>query len=298
MLMRRRRSEMRLFSSLILAASLLATGPLGAQELTGTLARIAETGRFTIGYRTSEPPLSFADDTGLPAGYSVALCDAVFEETRAALGRDDIQAAYVAVTSEDRFEQIVAGEIDILCGVTTKTLSRAERVGFSQVTFATGGGLLSMDTETRVERFSDLAGKRIAVAPATSTLDALNALLEARSLNAEIVEIASADESIAALQNGEVDVYAADQITLLGKVMTQTDASLSYFIAGDPISYEPFALAFARGDADFALVVERALSGLNSSGEIAEVYQKWFGPFGLTANATQRAIWQLGSVPE
>ena len=36
------------------------------------------------------------------------------------------------------FDAIESGKIDILCGATTKTLGRSERVGFTQLTFVTG----------------------------------------------------------------------------------------------------------------------------------------------------------------
>ena len=40
---------------------------------------------------------------------------------------------------------------------------------------------------------------------------------------------------------------------------------------------ENLALALSRGDEDFRLLVDRTLSGLYSSGEIAEIYKSSFG---------------------
>jgi len=42
-----------------------------AQELTGTLKRVADTGEFRIGYVPDAPPMSFLDTNGKPAGYSI-----------------------------------------------------------------------------------------------------------------------------------------------------------------------------------------------------------------------------------
>lgn len=279
-------------------APLLAAGPMASAQAAGTLDRIAETGIFTIGYRTGEPPMSYADADGQPAGYSVDLCRVVAEEARLDLGLESLDIRFLAVTAEDRFDKIASGEIDILCGVTTRTLSRAETVGFSQLTFATGGALLSMDDGDRVERLADLAGRKVAVGAGTSTLEILAGKLQAGGIAAEIVEMDSADASIAALLAGEVDAYAADQVVLVGKVLSQTDSSLSYFIAGDLFSFEPLALALAHGDAEFQLVADRALSRLYRSGAVLQIYEKWFGAFGQAPTAAQRALWQLGSTPE
>jgi len=40
--------------------------PLAARELTGTLRQIKETGKIRIGYRQSQPPMSFLDQNGRP----------------------------------------------------------------------------------------------------------------------------------------------------------------------------------------------------------------------------------------
>jgi len=42
-------------------------------------------------------------------------------------------------------------------------------------------------------------------------------------------------------------------------------------------TYEPLALASARGDDDFRLLVDRTLSRLYRSGEIAGIYTSFFG---------------------
>ena len=43
--------------------------PLSAQELSGTLKQIQESGKIKIGYRQSQPPMSFLDQDNMPAGY-------------------------------------------------------------------------------------------------------------------------------------------------------------------------------------------------------------------------------------
>ena len=42
-------------------------------------------------------------------------------------------------------------------------------------------------------------------------------------------------------------------------------------------TYEPVALVLARGDEDFRLAVDRALSGFYASGELNALYVQWFG---------------------
>ena len=54
--------------------------PLAAQELTGTFQQIKKSGQIRIGYRVSEPPMSFLDKDDNPAGYSIDICKDIVTE--------------------------------------------------------------------------------------------------------------------------------------------------------------------------------------------------------------------------
>ncbi len=135
---------MRRLTLLLLASCFLcATGV--AQELTGTLKRIADTGEFRIGFVPDAPPLSFADADGKPAGYTIALCRSVAAAVKKATGLEDMKISYVPlVLPEDRLTAVENGTVDIECGASTVTLSRRERVDFSLMTFITGGAVVSL----------------------------------------------------------------------------------------------------------------------------------------------------------
>ena len=73
--------------SIILLIVLFAS-PLAAQEFTGTLQQIKKSGQIRIGYRVSEPPMSFSDKDGNPAGYSIDLCKSIVNEIEKILATD------------------------------------------------------------------------------------------------------------------------------------------------------------------------------------------------------------------
>src|SRR5713226_7863810 len=58
---------------LVLAAG-LAAGQVNAEELTGTLKKIKETGTITIGYRDSSIPFAYLDDNQKPIGFAIDIC--------------------------------------------------------------------------------------------------------------------------------------------------------------------------------------------------------------------------------
>ena len=264
-------------------------------ELTQTLKRINDSGEFNLGYRKNQTPMSFDQGSNKPAGYSVELCKRIAAAVKKKLGRSDIKVNYVPVTAESRFGAIQSGEIDILCGATTKTLSRAEIVGFTQLTFVTGGGFLSRK-DAVVESVKSLEGKKVAVVSNTTTIKALNSELNRLVVNAEVVPVASTNEGMEMLEQGQIDAFSADQVVLIGQVISRGGRKL-YALSSELFSFEPFALAVPRGDADFQLVADRVLSQLNRSGEIVKIYKKWFGSFGEKPPTGLQALFQLHSTP-
>jgi glutamate/aspartate transport system substrate-binding protein len=283
----------------LIAALLLLTlgsGAAFAGELSGTLKRINDSGQINIGYRTAEPPMSFIDQSDQPVGYSIDVCDHIATAVKRELGRDDIVVNHLPVTAESRFSDIESGRIDILCGATTKTLARSERVDFTQLTFVTGASLLSLDSSP-VAGIEALKAKRVAVVDNTTTIEALKMTLRDRLVDAQIVPVNSASEGMAALDKGEVDAFSSDQVVLIGQALARKTEK-KYFLSQEMFSFEPFALAVARDDADFRLVADRALSQLYRSGQIGGIYKRWFGRFAKQPPDALRALYQLHATPE
>ncbi len=283
---------------LVLAAALVCLNSPGsvAGELTGTLKHIADTGVIQMGFREAEPPMSFLDKSGQPIGYSIDLCNHIAFAVKQKIGRTDIAVEFVPVTAETRFTSIESGSIDILCGATTKTLGRSERVDFTQLTFVTGASLLSLDA-TKVPDIMSLKGKRVAVVGNTTTIEVLERVLKARLVDAEVVTVSSATEGIAALNKGEVAAFSSDQVVLIGLAVTRQDQQ-NYYLAKELFSYEPFALAVKRDDASFRLVADRALSQLTRSKQITAIYRKWFGQFSPEIPLLLKALYKIHTTPE
>lgn len=275
-------------------AILFLANPLAAGELTGTLAQIKKSGEIRIGYRTSEPPMSFLDADKKPAGYSIDVCDCIADAVEKKIGAD-IKIRYIPVTSENRFEALTNNKIDILCGSTTKTLARSEIVDFTQLTFVTGASLMmSGDNSARAEGF---AGRKIGVVKDTTTVDALQNLLKETETQAEIVLFNKEDEGLKALQKKKIDAFAADQIVLIGMIV-QAQTPGAFVLDSNVFSFEPFALAVRRNDADFRLVADREISSLYRSKKIVDIYEKWIGRHTGESPMLFQALIKLNATPE
>jgi glutamate/aspartate transport system substrate-binding protein len=270
------------------------SSPLAAQELTGTLAQIKKSGQIRIGYRESEPPMSFSDKDGNPTGYSIDICKCIADAVEKKIGAD-VKVQYVPVTAEGRFKALADNKIDILCGSTTKTLSRSELVDFTQLTFVTGASLMSLRENNA--RDSGFAGKKIGVVKGTTTEVALKGLIRETSTNAEVVLFNSAKEGVDALRNKKIDAFSADQVVLIGIASKEKDPR-NFVIDTNVYSFEPFALAVRRNDSAFRLVADREISDLYRSKKILVIYDKWIREFTGQRLPLFEVMIQLNSTPE
>jgi glutamate/aspartate transport system substrate-binding protein len=269
--------------------------PLAAQELTGTLKQIKKFGQIKIGYRVSEPPMSFLDQDGKPAGYSIDICKGIVTEVENKIDTN-VKVKYVSVTADERFKALADKKIDILCGSTTKTLSRSELVDFTQLTFVTGASLMTLKDNKALET-AGFNGTKIGVVKATTTEAALKKLIRDTSTDAEIVLFNSAKESIDALRKNKIDAFSSDQIVLIGLALKEPDPK-NFVIKSDVFSFEPFALAVRRNDSDFRLVADRVISELYRSRKILEIYDKWIGNFTRKRLPIFDAMIKLNATPE
>ena len=285
---------MRLRLAIILLIVLFAN-PLLAQNLTGTLRKINETGTIIIGYRVSQPPMSFRDKNGQPTGYSIDICKDIVAGVEKKVGKS-IKVKYVPVNAEQRFKALDENRIDILCGSTTKTLSRSELVDFTQLTFVTGASLMTLEGNTTLDT-RGFDGTKIGVVRATTTEKVLKDLIRETGTDARIVLFDSTKEGTDALRQKKIDAFSADQVVLIG-IASEEQQPRTLVIKPHVFSFEPFALAVRRNDADFRLVADRVLSELNRSKKIYDIYDKWIGTYTQQRLPIFDAMIQLNATPE
>lgn len=269
--------------AVVATAGCASTGP-GAPPA-GTLEKIRATKTIALGYRDSSVPFSYAGPTKEPMGYSVDLCARVVDDLRSELKLPDLQARWVPVSVETRVRALVDGTIDLECGSTTNTLSRQERVDFSLTTFITGASLLALAGSNVGDQ---LGAIRIAVIPGTTTEQMIkNAIVSmgASAAAAKLVPVQDHADGLAAVVDRRAEVYATDRAILMGLVASASNPR-QFALLDRYLSYEPYALMLRRGDPDFRLAVNRTLARLYRTGQVVDIYRRWFGQWGAPSPLT------------
>jgi len=241
---------------------------------TGTLDKLTTTRKIALGYRESSIPFSYVSSDKTPVGYSVDLCMRIVADLQRQI--PDLQVTWVPVTVESRIPALLNGTIDLECGSTTNTLGRQEQVDFSLTTFLTGGSLLTL---AEAPLGSEIRSLRLAVIPGTTTEQVFKTFVTQHAAAVQFLPVKDHAEGLAALENRTADAYASDRIILIGLALNAQDPR-RFALADRYFSYEPYALMLRRGDQAFRLAVNRVLARLYRSGQILEVYNRWFGRIG------------------
>ncbi|MGO4329103.1 amino acid ABC transporter substrate-binding protein [Cupriavidus sp. 2TAF22] len=244
-----------------------------AIELRGTLRKAKDTGSLTIGYRESSLPFSYLNQANRPIGYAIDICTAIVQAAGAEVGRE-LSIQWVPVTSENRFDAIVSGKIDLECGSTTRNAERLQRVAFSPVIFIAGTKLMvPHGSPIRLPR--DLKGKTVVATAGTTNAQALERLSARFDLGLKIIRARDHADAFEVLRHGGADAYAGDDVLLYGMIAKYA-AGKKYDITRDFLSYDPYGIMLRKGDPQFSAVVDKAVRELITSGELERLYKQWF----------------------
>jgi len=273
-----------------------------------TVDRIRESGRIKLGYVADARPFSYRSGTGAPEGYAVALCQRVADQVKAQLALPQLSLDWVPVTLDNRLSEVKQGNVDLLCTPTIVTLTRRQDVAFSIPIFAGGNrAVIRADAPLALrDALGDtpsthpvwrgspaakvLEGSTFAVVAGTTTQTWLESRRASFQLNARIVPVTDYRAGLQQLLHSQVDVFFGERSLVLGALDPAERANLVVF--DRLFTQESGALALARDDDDFRLLVDRALSRVYAAGDFGALYSQWLGPF----DAGTRAFFEANTL--
>jgi glutamate/aspartate transport system substrate-binding protein len=266
-------------AALAALACVLLTLPVAAQELTGTLKKVKESGTITLGIRETSVPFSYLDDKQQPIGYSMDICAAIVEEVKKELALPTLTVKYNPVTSQTRIPLMSNGTIDLECGSTTNNLTRQKQVAFAPITFITGTKFL-VKKSSKIKSYKDLKNKTVVVTQGTTNERVIKALSDKENLNIKFLNAKDHGESFLSVESGRAVAFSMDDILLYGLIAKAKNPK-DFEVVSDYLSYDPYGIMFRNNDDSFGVVVRRAIARLfgdpgQCNGPIKAIYKKWF----------------------
>jgi glutamate/aspartate transport system substrate-binding protein len=258
--------------TLALLAALVFASSAAAQE--GTLKKIKDSGSITIGHRDASVPFSYYDDKQQPVGYSMDLCARVVEAVKKELNLPNLKVNYQLVTSANRIPLMANGTIDLECGSTTNNLARQEQVWFATTHFVTANRFVSKKS-AKIGKLADLKGKTIVSTAGTTNIKQITEINGEQKLGMNIISANGHAEAFQMVETGRAVAFVMDDI-LLYSLVAQSRSPKDYVISAEALSVEPYGIMLRKDDAAFKKVVNGAITALYKSGEINQIYDKWF----------------------
>ncbi|MFZ3183884.1 MAG: ABC transporter [Pseudomonadales bacterium RIFCSPLOWO2_12_59_9] len=257
-----------------IAVALLSTS-IQAAELTGTLKKIKESGSISLGHRDASIPFSYlGNEPGQPIGYSHDLQMKVVEALKQQLGLPELKVRYTLVTSQTRIPLVQNGTVDLECGSTTNNVERQQQVDFSVGIFEVGTRLLTKKT-SGITDFADLKGKNVVTTAGTTSERLIKSMNAEKQMGMNIISAKDHGESFLMLESSRAVAFMMDDALLYGE-MAKAKKPDDWVVVGQPQSYEIYGCSVRKGDPEFKQAVDNAITATFKSGEINDIYSKWF----------------------
>lgn len=260
-----------------------ATSPAAAE---GHLARILEAGKIVAFTDPAYPPQSsLNEETGEYEGFDIDVTNEIAQR---------LGVPTVEFTTPD-FDQMQAGSwagrYDMAVGSVTITEARKAALDFTQPYYFTPAQLAT-HPDSGITSVDGFAGKTICVGEGTTYFDWLEGTL---TLTPEAGDVSDVPEGAVATtlrtdtdcaeswRSGrrEFDGWLSAQPT----VQQTVDDGFPVVLVGDPVFFEPLAVAFDKSVEDndsLVAEVDRIIGEMHSDGTLSELSEKWYEGLDLT----------------
>jgi ABC-type amino acid transport substrate-binding protein len=285
-------STRRVGTALFAALLCLATSLPALAE--GTLDKARQSGKLTMGYVADAQPFSYADASGKPTGYAIALCSKLGDSLKSELKMPALALDFVPVSKDERFSAVAQGKVDVMCGAV-ETLERRAQVDFSIPILLSGSGA-AVRADATARLVQALSGRDPAAQPiwrgsqgqaperrvlavigGTAVESVLLSRLKQMRIVAEVVTVKDTAAGLQMLLDRRADVFFNDRVLLLDAA-ARSPSRNDIVVLDRLFRRDLVALAVRRDDGDFRLAVDRSLSRMYRSDELASIYTSHFGP--------------------
>lgn len=250
-------------------------------DLDGHLARICEAGKIVVSTDPAYPPQSFLnEETGEYEGFDID----VAKEIASRLG---VEVEFTDPT----FDAVVAGgwsdRWDMSVGSVTVTAEREQVLDFTQPYYFTPAQMAVLE-DSDIQSVDDLAGETVCVGESTTYLFWIEGTLSLPDSAGDVADVPEGMTSTTfptdidcaeAWRSGRTEDFAG-WLTALPTAQGAIDSGdYPIRLVGDPVFYEPLAVAFDKQveDNDSLLeAVDRIVGEMHDDGTLTSMSEDWY----------------------
>jgi glutamate/aspartate transport system substrate-binding protein len=256
----------------IVAAAVALT--VSAQDLTGTLKKIKDSGTIVLGTRESSGALAYTLGDGKYVGFHTEMAEHIAKDIQRDLKMPKLDIKYQPVTSQNRIPLVQNGTVDLECGSTTNNAARQKDVAFAMTTYVEEGRIV-VKANSGITGIAGLNGKTVATTTGTTSVQTLRKNKRASGMDFKELFGKDHSDSFLLLESGRADAFVMDGQIVAGLVSKSKNPA-DFKILPEALSVEPIACMMRKDDPAFKKAVDTSIQAMVKSGELAKMYDKWF----------------------
>jgi polar amino acid transport system substrate-binding protein len=236
-------------------------GAAAAPAAESQLQRVIKNGTLRVGVLPDYPPYSSQEAGGKLVGYEPDVAAKLAE----ALG---VKLEMVNTDGTSRKPVLDSNRVDVDIDAFTATNERAKAVDFT-IPYVASGALPLFRKDNPIKSIEDLKGKSVSVARGSTN----DSLITNRFPDTKVVRFDTIADAVQAVKSGKVDAVMEGFATV--RAEAAKDPSLQVLDI-EPINPALISMGVKQGDQLWLNYLNNFIRNLNSSGDNAVLYQKWF----------------------
>jgi len=221
---------------------------------------------LTVGVKYDQPGLGLEEDDAL-VGFDVDVAAYIAEK----MGFQEEQVEFTGVTSAEREDRILDGEVDMVTATYSITPERKTEVTFGGPYYVAEQDILVRADASGIEGVRDLEGLDVCRSEGSYSTARIT---DGLGIDVTLVDAPGYSECIEWLREGRVDAVSTDDLILAG--FLAEDPSAFRFV-NNPFTEEKYGVGLPHGDVRACEAVNKAISEMYQDGTAAELLDEWFG---------------------
>lgn len=222
-----------------------------------TLEKVQKSGVIAVGNSPDYPPFESIGDNGERVGFDVDLLNAITEKM-------GVKINWVTMEFAAIITAVQSGQVDMGMSGFSVSPDRAKQVSFSNPYIASGQ-VIVVRNDSDIKSAADLKGKKIAVQLGTTGEQQADKIEGATVVKPETYNIAFMMLRNKAAEAVIADLSVADEFVKQG----------TFKRAGEPLSFEEFAMISRKGNDDLLGALNKALEEVKKDGTYDAIVKKW-----------------------
>ncbi len=210
-----------------------------------------------MGTEGAYPPYNFINDAGEVDGFERELGDELCK-------RAELTCEWVTNDWDSIIPNLVSGNYDTIIAGMSITPERDEVIDFTQE-YIPGSPSAYVALSDDVDTTGGVIAAQTATIQAGYVADS----------GATLVEFATADETIAAVRNGEADAVLADK-DFLAPIVAESNGELK-FVGDDVVIGGGVGMGVRESDTELKEKFNAAIQSMKDDGSLNALIRKWFG---------------------